>query len=77
LTIHWESDAASFLATATFVRDQKRFHLIIERLPDQEAWDWTVWVAGQSPDAACHGDAISKLTAMDWAQAAVERWEDS
>jgi hypothetical protein len=58
-------------------RDGTRYHLIVERLPNADGWDWTVWRPGDAPASARHGVATSAVEAMRAAEAAVRRWDDT
>jgi hypothetical protein len=63
-------------ATVTSSRGDARYHLIVERLPRQHRWDWTVWRPSDPPTAARHGDAPFIEAAMRAAAAAVLYWDD-
>jgi len=52
-----------------------RYHLIAERLPANDGWDWTVWRQGDEPEASRHGYASGAITAMAAAEEAAWHWE--
>ena len=52
-----------------------RYHLIAERLPASDGWDWTVWRQGDEPEASRHGYASGAITAMAAAEEAAWHWE--
>jgi hypothetical protein len=54
-----------------------RYHLIVERLPRRDHWDWTVWRPGDARKIARHGNAPSVPAAMRAATAAVQEWGNS
>jgi hypothetical protein len=61
----------ALFATVISGRPATRYHLIAERLPYTERWDWTVWRPGHSEWTVRHGEAPSAATAMRAAEAAV------
>jgi hypothetical protein len=52
-----------------------RYHLIAERLPANDGWDWTVWRQGDEPQASRHGYAPGAITAMAAAEGAAWHWQ--
>ena len=60
--IVWESDGAMLFGTALSTQDQVLYRLVVERLPSDSGWDWSVW---RSDDAATaiHGTAMSNVVA--------------
>ena len=52
-----------------------RYHLIAERLPASDGWDWTVWRQGDEPEASRHGYALGAIPAMAAAEEAAYHWE--
>lgn len=65
-------DGLFFVAINDDDNDQIRYHLLVESLPNDSGWDWTVWRPGDAPDAARHGIASSAAQAMSAAEHAVE-----
>jgi hypothetical protein len=47
----------------------------VERLPQQERWDWTVWRPGDSRANARHGEADSVQAATEAAEATARDWK--
>lgn len=73
MQIPWILVDGSLFATAMTALGLPIYHLIAEQLPDQDAWDWAVWLSGASP--ARHGAATSALVAMSAAQTAARELE--
>jgi hypothetical protein len=73
LQVFWEFDENVLYASATSAHGHSQYHLIVESLPNQDVWDWTVWDGGP---IVSHGDAPSVLNAMREAQRAVRQWDD-
>lgn len=73
MLIPWNTDDTLFANVASRNRGT-RYHLLAERLPG-DGWDWTAWRAGDSPDSALHGYALSAKSAMAAARGAVRYWE--
>jgi hypothetical protein len=71
----WRQVDAALFAAVVGGRDDARYHLIVERLPSGNDWDWTAWRPGDAPRAARHGVASSAAEAMRAAEAAVRHWE--
>jgi hypothetical protein len=69
LHISWELDGNAHFATAR----HGLCHLAIERLPDQDAWDWIVW-EGRQPDIAQCGIAESVSAAIEEAYLVARTW---
>jgi hypothetical protein len=69
LLMSWELDGNANFATAR--RGEHR--LTVERLPDQNIWEWIVWGRLQ-PDAAQHGVAESVFAAMREAYLVARTW---
>jgi hypothetical protein len=51
-----------------------RYHLLAERLPEG-GWDWTTWRAGDNPNSAQHGRALTAKAAMAAAGGAVRYFD--
>jgi hypothetical protein len=68
-SIIWERSGEVFYATAEAPSGEIRFHLVVERLPDQR-WDWVVWRPGEPAALARHGTATSAQAAMQEAELA-------
>jgi hypothetical protein len=62
-------------ATLVARRGGARYHLIAERLPANDGWDWTVWRQGDEPEASRHGYAPGAITAMAAAEGAARHCE--
>jgi hypothetical protein len=73
----WRKVDESLYAAVIGGRGGLRYHLIVERLPGGDGWDWTVWRPGDPPEAARHGVAPSTVRAMRAAEAAVRSWDNS
>jgi hypothetical protein len=63
--------------SATVVSGGVCYHLIVEPLPQEDRWDWTIWHPGDTPAAARHGDASSAEIAIQAAKAAIRHWDDN
>jgi len=55
-------------------RGQEHYHLVVERLPTNNGWDWTVWRPGDAPELSQHGYAPGLLTAMAAAEEVAQYW---
>ena len=75
MRIRWELDTNTWSATAFSDHSPIRYHLVVERLPDQHAWDWTVW-RGAASHAVRIGTALDALTAMEAAEASVRELDN-
>jgi hypothetical protein len=62
-------------ATLVAPRGHTCYHLIAERLPADDGWDWTVWRPGDAREAARHGSAPDAATAMMAAEGAARHWD--
>lgn len=67
----WRKIDDGLFAAAINDDAQIRYHLLVESLPNDSGWDWTVWRPGDAPDAAHHGIASSAVEAMRAAERAV------
>jgi hypothetical protein len=52
-----------------------RYHLIAERLPANDGWDWTMWRQGDEAASSRHGYAPGAITAMAAAEGAARHYE--
>jgi hypothetical protein len=71
----WSKDQDILSATLVARRGGARYHLIAERLPANDGWDWTVWRQGDEPGASRHGYSPGAITAMAAAEGAAHHWE--
>jgi hypothetical protein len=71
----WSKAEDILSATLVARRSGARYHLIAERLPADNGWDWTVWRPGDAPENSRHGYAPGATTAMAAAEGAVRHWE--
>jgi hypothetical protein len=71
----WSKAEDILCATLVAPRGGARYHLIAERLPADNGWDWTVWRPGDAPENSRHGYAPGATTAMAAAEGAVRHWE--
>jgi hypothetical protein len=71
----WRKVDDVLFATVTTGRKGARYHLIAERLPAYDGWDWTVWRVGDAPENSRHGFAPGAATAMAAAEGAAWHWE--
>ena len=54
---------------------QAHYHLVVERLPANNGWDWTVWRPGDAPELSRHVYAPGLVTAMVAAEAVAQYWD--
>ena len=52
----------------------EHYHLVVERLPTNNGWDWTVWRPGDAPELSRHGYAPGLATAMAAAEEVAQYW---
>ena len=71
----WSKAEDILCATLVARRGGARYHLIAERLPADNGWDWTVWRPGDAPENSRHGYAPGVTTAMAAAEGAARHWE--
>ncbi len=71
---NWRSDSMSSFATTTWGDGGIVCHMVVEQIPDQDEWDWTVWRKGDADSMARHGTAPSRALAMRDAEAATWSW---
>ena len=53
-----------------------RYHLIVERLPNRQSWDWAAWQKGMPRSPGRQGLAVSSSTAKANAEAVVKIWNE-
>jgi hypothetical protein len=53
---------------------ETRCRLVVEPLPRQNGWDWTVWWLGRDGQQSRHGRASSVVSAMAAAEDAAGQW---
>jgi hypothetical protein len=74
LVILWLHDDT--ILHATVLADAGRlYHLIVEKLPYPDDWDWTAWQHGYSQGKVKSGTAKSAHLAMDAAETIIRDWE--
>jgi hypothetical protein len=73
----WRKVDDALFAAVIGGRDGAQYHVIAERLPNGDGWDWTAWRPGDAPAAARHGVVTSAVEAMRAAEAAVRHWDDA
>jgi hypothetical protein len=71
----WRKVDEALFAAVTPGRQRTRYHLLAERLPHADSWDWTVWRSGDAPKTTRHGDAPSCEVAMLAAEATLRQWD--
>ena len=77
MLIRWSLSDDARYATALSVNGLVRYHLIVERLPCRDSWDWIVWRRHCPEWSARHGISDSAPVAMLAAQIAAEWWENA
>jgi hypothetical protein len=75
MRVFWELVANALSATARSNHGPAKYHLVVERLPGQDVWDWAVW-RQHAADVVRHGIAADALTAMGDAQTAIRQWDN-
>ena len=75
LKLPWTRVDGTLFATVVAGHGRARYHMIAERLPADNGWDWTVWRPGDALDTARHGYAPGVVTAMAAAEGAARHWE--
>jgi hypothetical protein len=68
----WERSGEAYYAVGETHLGDSRFYLVVERLPGQ-AWDWSVYCAGVSPEMAMSGMADTVHSAMRAAESVARR----
>jgi hypothetical protein len=76
MLIQWSLSDDVRYATALSVNGMIRYHLIVERLPAHDSWDWTVWRRHHPEWSARNGISDSAPVAMLVAQITVDWWEN-
>jgi hypothetical protein len=72
--IDWYSDGNTMFGAATAGSGKVLYRLIVEKLPKDKGWDWSVWQAGSTGTAIGHGPALSSLTGFASAERAARAW---
>jgi hypothetical protein len=70
----WRKADDAIFATILARRGSERYHLIVERLPADDGWDWTVWRRGDAPELSRHGHSPGLVTALAAAEMVAEHW---
>ena len=70
----WNKADDTMYADLVSRRGQEHYHLVVERLPANNGWDWTVWRPGDAPELSQHGYAPGLVTAMAAAEAVAQYW---
>ena len=73
LDLPWRKADDAIFATLLARRGSARYHLIVERLPADDGWDWTVWRRGDAPEHSRHGYSPGLVTAIAAAEMVAER----
>jgi hypothetical protein len=73
--INWNSDGAMFFGTAASGRGQVVFRLVVERLPGESGWDWSVWQTDRPGTIIGRGTAPSSAIARANAEEAARAWD--
>ncbi len=68
----WRRADDAIFATLLARRGSARYHLIVERLPADDGWDWTVWRRGDAPEHSRHGYSPGLGTALAAAEMVAE-----
>ncbi|HTI82470.1 MAG TPA: hypothetical protein VL614_18615 [Acetobacteraceae bacterium] len=68
----WRKADDAIFATLLARRGGARYHLIVERLPTDNGWDWTVWRRGDAPELSRHGYSPGLVTAIAAAEAVAQ-----
>jgi hypothetical protein len=66
----WHKAENALFASVLAEPGQPRYRLIVEPLPKQNGWDWTVWRPGEAEETSRHGRASSVVSAMTAAEGA-------
>jgi hypothetical protein len=69
----WHKADDAMFATLDGRRGSARYHLIVEPLPADNGWDWTVWRSGDAPEFSRHGYSPGLVSAIAAAEAVAER----
>jgi hypothetical protein len=72
--INWISDDNAMFGAATSGSGEVLYRLIVEKLPKDKGWDWSVWRPGSTGTAIGHGPALSSLTGFASAEMAARAW---
>ena len=70
----WNKADDTMYADLVAGRGKAHYHLVVERLPTDNGWDWTVWRPGDAPELSQHGYAPGLITAMAAAEAVAKHW---
>ena len=71
----WTKADDTLFATLVGRRGRAHYHLVVERLPTENGWDWTVWRVGERPGLCQHGCAPAVATALAAAEGAAHYWD--
>ncbi len=75
LPISWHRAGNAVFASVVGPVGQVHYRLIVEPLPRQDGWDWTVWRSGTPERQSRYGRASSVVSAMAAAEDAAGNWE--
>ncbi|MGA3000705.1 MAG: response regulator [Acetobacteraceae bacterium] len=70
----WHRAENAVFATVPGPSGQVHCRLIVEPIPRQNGWDWTVWRPGSDGRQSCYGRASSVISAMAAAEDAAGHW---
>jgi hypothetical protein len=73
----WHRAENAVFASVPGPLGQPHYRLIVEPLPRQNGWDWTVWRAGKDGQQSRYGRASSIVSAMAAAEDAAAHWVET
>jgi signal transduction histidine kinase len=72
--VMWHRTENGMFASMSGAGFRGHYHLVVEPMPREPGWDWTVWRRGSKGKHARHGRASSVVSAMAAAENAAEVW---
>ena len=71
---HWRNAGDNLLTAIVVGPGGSLYRLVVEPLPNETGWDWTVWRSDEPPKDSRYGDAPDRAAAIAAAEDQLRNW---